>query len=368
MSRLTRITVENLACFGNLTLSPGANTLLLGANGSGKSTLFDIIFTLRGLLNPGVNPLATLPEYQLGSGPARIRLEADVVRGHFAYELELAHSPQGFRELSLGPLGPDWAVAREKLVRNGTTLAEYVDGLFRSDDLEGESSSGAIPLVSDRSPLASVRFRKGSDVERFKRWVDGVWLLRLEPRRMEASAAEAVDGLATSGENFASWLLGFSPRKAKLADVVAALGGSISGLTELAFERSGREQVLVARFEGGRKVDFDQLSDGQRCLIVLHAVMVLASKDCSLLLLDEPDSHVTPTEIYPVFQRLRDRARGAGIQVMVASHHPHVIDLMAPDAPWELVQEGGSVRAEPFRVDLDRGVSASRHLLLRGRR
>ena len=72
--------------------------------------------------------------YQLGSGPARIRLEADVGRGHFAYELELAHSPEGFRELSLGPLGPDWAVSREQLLRNGTTLAEYTGGRGRVND------------------------------------------------------------------------------------------------------------------------------------------------------------------------------------------------------------------------------------------
>lgn len=367
MSQLTRITVENLACFGHLTLCPGASTLLIGANGSGKSTLFDIIFNFSLLLNQGVNRLATFPEYQLGSGPARIQFDVEVARGHFTYELELAHGSNGFRELSLGPLGPTWEVSREKLVRNNKTLAEYAGGLFRSDELEGHDGSAAIPLVSDRSPLASVRFRKGSQVARFKGWAEDVWLLRLEPRRMEASTAEPSDGLATSGENFASWLLGFSRQKARLAEVVAALRGSIRGLKELAFERSGREQVLVARFEGGRKVDFDHLSDGQRCLIVLHAVMVLAIKDCDLLLLDEPDAHVTPTEIYPLLQRLRDLAEGTGTQVMVASHHPHVIDLMAPDTPWELIQEGGLVSAEPFRVDLSRGVTASRHLLLRGR-
>ena len=185
---------------------------------------------------------------------------------------------------------------------------------------------------------------------------------------MAGEAEEPAEGLLLSGENFVAWLMSFSRQKEPLARVVASIGGSIPGLEQLSLQRAGRKKILVARFVGGAKVDFDQLSAGQRCLVVLHAVLVLAKRHCTLLLLDEPDAHVTPTEILPLFTALRERVEEAGIQVMVASHHPQVIDLMASDSPWELVLRDGQASAEPFQVDRSKGVSASRHLLLRGRR
>lgn len=50
---LTRLQVENLACFGQLDLRPGRSTLLLGRNGAGKSTLMDLIFQLGAVVNAG---------------------------------------------------------------------------------------------------------------------------------------------------------------------------------------------------------------------------------------------------------------------------------------------------------------------------
>ena len=47
--------------------------------------------------------------------------------------------------------------------------------------------------------------------------------------------------------------------------------------------------------------------------------------------------------------------------------HPQVIDLMAAEAPWELVLRDGAAYAEPFVVDRALGIPASQHLLLRGR-
>ena len=369
MNRVTRIAIQNLACFGDLNLTPGGSTLLLGANGTGKSTLFDVLFDLRALVHSGVNPDAALPTYQVTPGLARVALDVQAAREAFHYEIELSLSPHGFRELSLGPLGADWALSREVLTCNGETLTEYANGLFRSAHMDApEVPRDPIPLVDDRSSLSSIRFRDDSPVQRFKAWADGIWLLRLEPRQMAASAEEPEESLAVNGENFVAWLLGYKPRKGRLAQVVASIGPSIKGLQQLAFVRAGREQVLVATFEGGAQVDFDALSDGQRCLIVLHAVIVFARKDCTLMLLDEPDAHVTPTEILPLFTALQERVERAGVQVIVASHHPQVIDLLAADSPWEMVASNGQISAEPFRVDRGSGVSASRHLLLRGRR
>lgn len=364
MNRLTRVQIENLACFGELSLVPGEFTLLLGTNGAGKSTLLDLLFDLRELINGRVGSSdVAFPDYAVGEGPRRLAIELLLEQASFRYELELQAPEASGHELSPGPLSPRWEIRRERLNMGERQLTDFVGGVLTSADVEGR-----VPLTKDRSPLATVAFPERSPVRTFKRWVDSVWLLRLEPQRMLASAEAPSYSLDVSGENFVSWILSFSGKKKTLGRVALAVRPSIAGLVDLNLERAGREWVLVASFESGAKVDFDALSDGQRCLIVLHAVIALVPRACSLLLLDEPDTHVTPTEILPLFTALRDQASRSGMQVMVSSHHPQVIDLLAPDTPWELVLRQGKVHAEPFRVDLDRGVPASRHLLLRGRR
>ncbi|MCK6505653.1 AAA family ATPase [Myxococcota bacterium] len=356
MSRLLQVTVENLGCFGTLRLQPGDSTLLLGANGAGKSTLLDVLFGLRELIAHGEDDLLGFPTWQLRPEPARVALDLATHQGAMRYELELD------AVLRPGSAGPAWTVRSESLRLGERAVVDFRQGRFRGEDVGQD-----IPLSDDRSSLASVRFADDSPVSLFKSWLDRIWLLRLEPRRMEASAEEPDDGLAVSGENFVAWLLSFDRRKERLRRVVASLDGSVPGLEELVLERAGREQVLVARFAGGGPVDFDKLSDGQRCLIVLHAVIALAHRDCRLLLLDEPDAHVTPTEIVPLFSALREQVANRGTQVMVASHHPHVIDLLSTDQPWEFILRDGVASAEPFRVPLAQGVTASRHMVLRGR-
>jgi predicted ATPase len=360
---LSRLRIRNLACFAELDLRPGQSTLLLGRNGAGKSTLFDILFWLNTLVNRGYGTeySGEFIGYQLQNGPAEIQMDVASARHRFEYSLSLKRIA-GLSEVSWDRSGPDFLIERETLADGGHVLASFEEG-----DFQAEGIDGVVKLVQDRSPLQTVQFPEKSAINQFKRWLHGIWLLRLEPREMEGSADEAADALDVSGKNFVAWLLNFRLKRKAMAQVVAAARGSVDGLSSLRFVRAGRDYVLVATLYD-RDVDFEALSDGQRCLILLHAVLVLAQKQCSLLLLDEPDAHVTSEEILPLLDAVRANLQPAGIQVVIASHHPQVIDAMAPDSPWELVSTAAGVVAEPFRVDLKKGVSASRHLLLRGRR
>ncbi|MCB9763822.1 MAG: AAA family ATPase [Alphaproteobacteria bacterium] len=359
---LTSVRVENLACFSALELRPAMSTLLLGRNGTGKSTLMDLLFTLGAVLSEGHGVEDALPDYQLAQGTGALIITLASGSRTLSYRLQLQPA-EGVVDVSLGPVGPDWLIQEETVTDgDGQPVTHFQDGQFTSADLPKP-----LGLVRDRSPLATLTFPEDSLVFGLKRWAGDIWMLRLEPRRMMGSAPEPDDALAVSGENFAAWLLNFRNQKRTFHRIIQSLNGAIDGLERLRFVRSGREWVLVARFAGDHDVDFDRLSDGQRCLIVLHAVLVLAKGLCSLLLLDEPDAHVTPEEILPLFMALRERSQHAGFQVIVASHHPHVIDLMAPESAWELRALPSGVVAEPFRVPRAEGLAASRYLLMRAR-
>ena len=352
---LTRIHIQNLACFGDMELCPGASTLLLGRNGVGKSTLMDVLFALQELVNGGAG-LETLPGYRLKPGLTSISLDLKSIRRNFRYTLVLQN--QGDESAADGRV-EEWRIFSEGLWEGEQKISWFEDGQYVAD-------GATMALVQDRSPLSTVRFPPDSPIRLFKEWMGRLWLLRLEPRQMGATIESPDDALDVSGANFAAWFSQFRRRRRALQQIVAAAKTSVAGLTNLEVVRAGRASVLVARF-GAQSVDFDNLSDGQRCLIVLHAVLVLALEDCSLLLLDEPDAHITPEQILPLLRMLQSGMEQAHAQLIVASHHPYVIDLMAPDQPWEMRREGDGVIAQPFALDRGSGISASRYLLLRGR-
>ena len=364
-SVLRSIEIRNLACFGELRLQPGLTTLLVGRNGAGKSTLLDVFLHLNDLVNGTSRSPSRFPDFQvsdLASATVKLLL-AQSDGGTTRYLLEL-EQPPGHRELSMGHVGPAWSIVREEVSSGDEEpYARLNNGVFSSAGI-----SGSVPVVSDRSPLSTVQLPPDSPVGHLKRWLDAVWLLRLEPRRMVGRSSRGAAHLDVSGENFASWLRFHAEEVPGVcAQVVDSMDGSVDGLASLDFLPLGRDVVLVARFADGRSIDFDALSDGQRVLIVLHAVMELAGRSCRLLLLDEPDAHITPEEIGPVFSRVRALAVLRGLQVIVASHHPSVIDILAPDSPWELQARDGVVQALPLEFPRDEGLAASRYLVLRGR-
>jgi hypothetical protein len=296
-----------------------------------------------------------MPTYQRNRGPALIDVDICSNQRKLSYSLILTHPP----DLTQGPTTPHWWIAKECLKEGDHVLCNFENGIFSYDEKE-------MALVQERSPLSTVKFPEDSIILKFKAWLSGVWLLRLEPGQMSASTAEAHEALTISGDNFASWLLNFRRRRKMLSEIVESVRGAIDGLSNLSFVRAGREYVLVAQF-GSINIDFDALSDGQRCLIVLHAVPIIARNMCTLLLLDEPDAHITSEEILPFLTALRRNTEQFAVQLMVASHHPHVIDLLSPETSWELVQQSDGVTAQLFKIDRASGLSASRFLLLRGR-
>jgi hypothetical protein len=321
--------------------------LLMGRNGAGKSTLLDLLWTLRGLFVEG-RGVDALPPAAPGT-TARISLTLHDGVSPLTYALVLQrHAPDAER--------PEGWTMIEEAVRQGERAWVAERGELRvGDDLT--------LIADDRSFLAGLGFAEGSAPAKLKAWARGLLLLRLEPQRMVNRAETPSPSLMSSGENLVAWLFGRPDRAKGLRRLVRVAAHSMDGLTGLEFERAGRSSVLVARFEDGRMIDFHRLSDGQRCLLALYATLTFTARAVSLLLLDEPDAHVTSAEILPLFTALR--ALPGDAQVIVASHHPQVIDLLTSDLAVELIWRGAGVVAEPFGAQIPAGVSASEYLLLR---
>ena len=113
--------------------------------------------------------------------------------------------------------------------------------------------------------------------------------------------------------------------------------------------RIGDYRELLATFSPGddgpsRSYSFDQLSDGQRALIILYSLVFATVPDSGspddsgsvprTLFLDEPDNYVTLPELQPWLAELKDGAGDTLPQLVLISHHPEAIDFLAENTVW----------------------------------
>jgi len=71
--------------------------------------------------------------------------------------------------------------------------------------------------------------------------------------------------------------------------------------------------------------------------------LLLFSKPGQTLLLDEPENYVSIPEIQPWLMELSDRCGDDGFQVILASHHPEVLDYLGVEHGLLLKQEATGV-------------------------
>ena len=109
-----------------------------------------------------------------------------------------------------------------------------------------------------------------------------------------------------------------------------------------------------------------ELSDGQRLLIVLYALLHFGLEADGLIAIDDPVNFVAIAEVQPWLATLLDRAEATGTQLMLISHHPEILDYLAPDRVVRFDREpAGPIRVRKFASDAASGLRAS-ELVSRG--
>lgn len=357
---IARIFIDNYRCFSNFELRPGRVNLLLGPNGGGKSSLFDALDGLVNLTRLAMDVAMAFPEGERTRWDTRTRqrFELDIVgeKGVYRYALIVMHD------------GDEHRVEREQVTLEGRSLYAFEGGqvhLYKNDG----SPLATFPFAGTRSFLAQIDDEEESpDLMWLLDYLDGVCLVRLQVRDIESTSKEEHDQLLDDGSNFASWYRSLLQERPESVQALrASLVALVPGLESLKLVNSGgrgRNRDLVAAMRtAGRsyELDFDDLSDGQRALIVLYTLLHGFDAD-GCLLLDEPESHVGLPEIQPWLVEMNERFAEAG-QVFVISHHPEVIDYLAAGQVVLIERpDGGPARCRTAPFDRDAGVSASQQV------
>ena len=344
---IRKLFVDNYRCLVNFDLPLGELSLLLGPSGVGKTSVLDVVFALRRLLSgaarvtdPDAFPARTLTRWQSRDRQV-FEIQVMIESETFVYHLEVDHERATKRA----------HVHVERLLLEGRPLFECVDGdvqLYRDNHSKGPRYS----VDWSESPLARVASRHDNTrLTSFLDFMRRVLICSPYPPRFKAISTGEAPLPARDAHNFADWYRhGLQEHPGLVAEYTRTLREVIgAGFAELKLEKVGHEAraLMVAIAEPGNSprydLQFDEISDGQRALVLLYGLIHMASDQGYTLFLDEPENYVALREIQPWLTCLEDACGGTLAQAVIGSHHPELIDYLGRDNGVLLQREASGV-------------------------
>jgi len=351
----TRFWIDNYRCFVNFEFKPERMNLLLGGNGSGKSTFLKLISDVVDVVVRGTDVWPVFPKDTRTRWDKRDQqsvefdLRSDV--GLFHYTLAVA----------------DERIGKERVLLDDKVLFEYSDGnvtLHKNDGRPGTSFA----FRGARSFLPEIDRRpETQDLMVFLDTLSKIVPLRVDPRKAALHLSEHEQRrLQVDGSNFSSWYRHLTQESAEIINPLwESLTKVIPGFQLMKLvSTEGTERELVATLATGGatyNVAYHELSDGQRCLIILYTLLHAAPQH-GLLLLDEPEVHIAMHEVQPWLVELDEKLGRTG-QVFLASNLPTVVDYMAASTPWVFDRSDcGPVRIKPADFSTDSGLTPAEQI------
>jgi predicted ATPase len=352
---LKRVYIDNFRSFVNFELSLGQQQLILGLNGSGKSTLLEVLNAIKRLVTGDAHPDLLFPE------SSRTRWQT-LSQQTFELNVDLGASYQFRLELDSWGSPARTRIRREIVTCDRRPVFEFVEGEVH---LFNDSFAQTVTYPFDwfRSALATIQPRsENKKLMQFKKWIENLHCLQLNPHTMSERTESEDPEPAFDMSNFASWYRHMTQERADSASQLQDhLRQLMPGFESLDLRSAGANlRVLAVRFgipplsspPNGFAVTFRELSDGQRILICLYSLLNFIVKDNTCLFLDEPENYIAIPEIQPWLMELNDRIEDFGGQVILISHHPEIVNYLAPELGLIFERVGpGPVRVRNYKLD-----------------
>lgn len=347
---LQRLYIHNFRCLQNFEFKPGdaSSALLIGKNGSGKSTLVQALKIVQaiGRGSNRVGQLVKASDFAFGRTDAPMRLELQAALDGRVFHYTLAFDlPERFKELR---------VLEEALTVDGEPLytrelAQVT--LQRQNASQPEARFNidwhlvALPVIQDTSsttPLGT-----------FREWLARMVLLAPMPRLMRSETVGDTLEPEEDARNLADWLSGLLAHyPAAYAPLSAYLQQVMPDLRDFRFERAGKDtKELLVRFKVGNaqhELDFDALSDGEKCFFLCSVVLAANQSYGPLFAFwDEPDNYLSLSEVSHFVMALRRGFHQSGGQIWMTSHNEEAVRRFSHDNTWVL---GRKSHLEPTLV------------------
>ena len=350
---ITRFYVDNYKGLVNFTYEPKQFELILGANGTGKTTVFEALGKVREFVmgNKKVEELFLRDSCTRWDGREEQRFELDI-RGEREDILRYV--------LVVDYVGDNARVKVENFFVN-----EFFWTESETKSLEGEEAKRFVTMRQARQ-------RQGGEVAEFPvsspnstlmetgpgllMW-DRMRYIRcfsLKTETMNPLVIEEEDQPTPSLSNFASYYSHLLQEDQGAAfNLMSNLREVLSGFEQFALPLTNRGvRKLTAVMNQPKKntrFGFDELSDGQRALVALYALIHCTLKSGVTLLIDEPENYVSMRELQPWLITLEEKIEEQGGQVILISHNMEIVNFLAPERAVLFERnDGGPVTVRPF--------------------
>lgn len=316
---LQRLYVNNYRCLENfeLNLKDMPSALLIGKNGSGKSTIVNVfeIFQKIGRGVTRVDQLISFDDFTNSRFDVPIRFEIEVLLEDFIYKYHLA--------FELLNNTKKFGVFEEKLLIAEQLKYSVIDG---KGQVYVNQKTATILVDIEYVSLA----RSFTEASIFKSWLAQMIILAPIPSLITGESAGETLELKRDGSNFGQWISGVLSRyPAAYSQIDKYLREVMPDIQDFLNEQIGRNaKSMIVRFEANHaslSVDFQDLSDGEKCFF-LCAVVLAANKYYGPLFCfwDEPDNYLSLSEIGHFVTSLRRAFKNSG-QILVTSHNEEAI-------------------------------------------
>jgi predicted ATPase len=364
---IKRLYIDNYKSLVNFDLQFNDLTLLLGPNGVGKTSILDVMFALRRLLSGeakvtevDVFPTSSLTRWQTRNTQVfeiDVLLDGDELR----YRLELKHERDTKKA----------RVALERLESKGKPLFEFKinkDEVAEVHLYRDNHSSGPVYSADwTESALARVPSRvDNTRLSKFLVFLRKIIVCGLYPASFETESSSEDPSLKRDAHNFSSWYRHILQERQDLVSVFTnELQKVIDGFRNIRMMQVGSEtramMVMFDQFNKQYELRLNEISDGQRALIALYSLILLAAGQGYTLFLDEPDNYLALPEIQPWIICLNDVCGDSISQAVLCSHHPELIDYLGGDRGLVLRREAsGATIIRPAReLAVDGGLKLS---------
>ncbi|MFZ2450347.1 MAG: AAA family ATPase [Methylovulum miyakonense] len=340
---LKRLYVHNYKCLVNFEINFDKDiSLFLGANGSGKSTVFEVLRKVIGWVLDQKKISTVFKNSDktrwLQREPENSRFEMDIQIKGGIYKYALT--------MNLGTYPSEETKLVEEIL------------YYKNEELFDAKEN--LSFDNSRSCLFRAIFFGDVEISVMPFWecLQNIFVVRINPYNMGAMIENATPNIESDFSNFADWFTHLNEKYRKQVSILEKnLLDILPGFDYFRIDPVGRGKVLVVDFKNiPNGYDFNELSEGQKTLIALYA-LVYSAPENSIVCIDEPENFLALPEIQPWFDTLYDQCAERGLQALLISHHPRIINYLAGDSGYWFYRENNLTRVKGITTENEGGLS-----------
>ena len=342
--------VDNYCSLVNFKIDFSSINLILGGNGTGKSTLFSLLANLRLFIQGKCDvedsfPFKSLTRWQLVPVQS-FEFSLNYKDFEYLYQLEIEFNRDEEKN----------RVKKEIVLCNGNPIFKAENGkarLYNDSYNEGPEvlvnwSSSGVSSVYERTDN-----KKLCD---FKQAVANIIVCHPLPFgydfAVSYSEQQYINYFADNISNVYMHVVQKHPEKMmKLWEVLKEINPCF---VRTYLDGDSGKNLCFEYNQDGAKISYtlNELSDGERMLFTLYFLVTMYFDDDYSLFLDEPDNYISLQEVGQFIQYVQDLSN-ANNQCVLISHHPSVIDYLAPSCGIWLDRRsyGATLITEPPKSD-----------------